>query len=101
MVSRLRWKRPQGRGRTGLGNDRIWAVEIEDGRSVKCAGPFDVRDVGRDILEYVDYSTTYVGLLQAEWQAFVPQELCYRCGTALHRGAAATPDGRAHLSCPV
>jgi hypothetical protein len=83
-----------------VGSERIWAVEIEDGRPVKCAGPFDVRDVARDILEHLDYSTTYVGPLQAEWQWYVPLRLCYVCGTAL-RGAAVTPDGGAHLSCPV
>jgi hypothetical protein len=92
MTSRGYWRH--------VGSDRIWAVEIEDGRPMKCAGPFDARDVGRDILEYLDYPTTYVGALQAEWQWYVPLELCYVCGTAL-RGAAVTADGGAHLSCPV
>ena len=50
MIERGYWRH--------VGSDRIWAVEIEDGRPVKCAGPFDARDVGRDILEYLDYSTT-------------------------------------------
>ena len=83
-----------------VGTGQIWAVEVEDGRPVTCAGPFEVRDVGRDILEYLDYSPTYVAPLQAEWQWYVPLELCSVCGAAV-RGAAVTPDGSAHLTCPV
>ena len=83
------------------GSGRIWAVETEDERPVRFAGPLDLRDLARQLLPYLDYSTAYVGPLQAEWQSFVPQQLCSVCGTALGSGRAASPDGRAHLSCSV
>lgn len=46
MIDRGYWRH--------AGGDRIWAVEIEDGRPVKCAGPFDDRStaqilIGRDL----------------------------------------------------
>jgi hypothetical protein len=80
---------------------QIWAVEIENERPVRCAGPLKAEDLARDLLPYLNYSTSYIALLYANWQSYVPQELCSICGAALHPGTAATPDGLAHLSCSV
>ncbi len=81
------------------GSGQIWAVETEHHRPVKCAGPLDLRDLAQQLLPYLDYSTAYIGPLQAEWQSFVLQKLCSICGTALAAGRGASPDGRAHPSC--
>jgi hypothetical protein len=93
MTERGYWRH----SRTG----QIWAVEIENKRPVRCAGPLTADDLAQELLPHLDYSTTYVAPLQAEWQSYVPQQLCSVCGTALHHGEAATPDGRVHLSCSV
>jgi len=47
------------------GSGQIWAVEIEDERPVKCAGPLTASDADQMILPYLDYTTTYVAPLQA------------------------------------
>jgi hypothetical protein len=83
------------------GSGQIWAVETEHDRPVRCAGPLDFLDLAQQLLPYLDYSTAYIGHLRAEWQAFVVQQLCAVCGTAFRAGRAASPDGRAHLSCSV
>jgi hypothetical protein len=53
------------------GSGQIWAVEIEDERPVKCAGPLTSSDADQMILPYLDYSTTDVAPLQADWRSYV------------------------------
>ena len=93
MIERAFWRH--------TGSGQIWAVETEDKRPVRCAGPLDLRDLARQLLPYLDYSTAYVGPLQAEWQSFVLQQLCSVCGTAVTVVAPASPASRAHRSCSV
>lgn len=81
------------------GSGQIWAVETNNAHPVRCAGPLRPEDLDRELLPHLDYTTSYVGPLQAEWQSYEPQDLCSSCGAALTRGSAVTPDGRAHLSC--
>ena len=83
------------------GKVTAFAFDADEGSSEHTApfGPLDLRDLAQQLLPYLDYSTAYIGPLQAEWQSFVLQKLCSICGTALAAGRGASPDGRAHPSC--
>jgi hypothetical protein len=80
-------------------SNKIWAVEIDNGRPVRCAGPFQGGDVSPELLPYLSYTTTYLDSLRTEWRLYVSQKLCDGCGTALLPCESTTPDGRAHTSC--
>lgn len=87
-----------------LPTGNIWAVETDNHVPVRCAGPLSARDVDHLLLRYLDYTTTYLRLLQAEWSSYAPYELCSVCGTVLRPGAPTTSnvgDGRVHLSCSI
>lgn len=80
------------------GSNEIWAVETDNDRPVRCAGPFQGRDVSPQLLPYLIYTTSYLDSLRKEWRSYVSQELCDRCGSALLPGESRR-DGRAHTSC--
>jgi len=81
------------------GSNEIWAVEIDNGRPVRCAGPLQGTDVSLDLLPYLSYTTSYLDALCTEWRSYVSQKLCAGCGSALLPSESTTPDGRTHTSC--
>jgi hypothetical protein len=87
-----------------LPTGNIWAVETEGQKPVKCAGPLDERDLDLMLLPYLDYSTAYLRLVEAEWDLYVPHELCSACGSVLRPGAAVSTNGgqwHVHLRCSL
>jgi len=87
-----------------LPTGNIWGVETENRQPVRCAGPLNPSDVEHELLQYLDYSTAYLGLLLVEWSLYAPYPLCSACGTLLRPGATTASNGaagRVHLSCSL
>ena len=87
-----------------LPTGNIWAVETENRTPVRCAGPLNPLDVDPLLLQYLDYSTTYLRLLEVEWSLYLPYHFCSVCGTVLRPGATTASngaDGRVHLACSL
>src|SRR2546430_1639927 len=87
-----------------LSDGLIWAVEVEHQRPVACAGPLQARDASLELLAYLEYSTSYVDLVDREWSSFVPYRLCSACGRPLRPGATTVVNGgteHVHLSCSL
>jgi hypothetical protein len=96
MVERGFWRH--------LPTGHLWAVEIENQKLLRCAGPLAAHDVTLALLPHVPFSTRYVSLLQVEWSAYVPYLLCSVCGNGFGPGAATATngaDGSVHLDCSL
>lgn len=82
----------------------VWAVEVEAGRPVRCAGPITPDDADAALLPYLPFSTHDLQVILPEWTLFFRREQCPTCARTILPGASTVDipmNGRAHLSCAL
>jgi len=87
-----------------LPTQRVWAVETDGQKPVKCVGPLNERDVDEVLLPYLDFSTRYIDDVKIDWSLYVQYVFCSACSKVLRFGATTAangPTGRVHLACSL
>ena len=87
-----------------LPTQRVWAVETDGQKPVKCVGPLNEQDVDDVLLPYLNFSTRYLDDVKFDWSMYVQYVFCSACGKVMRFGATTAangPTGRVHLACSL
>lgn len=87
-----------------LRTGEVWAVETQDGRPLRCFGPFTAADADAILLPHLPLSTLDLEMVRADWAFFVRLVRCPVCAGEVRPGAQTVDmpsNGRAHLGCAL